>query len=195
MRADAQRNRDHILEVAAELFASRGATVPVDEVARAADVGVGTLHRHFPTKDQLVEAVLVAACEPILASLDDALADADPARGLERFLLAVVRHQSRNRALVEEMREARDPASELAAVKDRIRTGVADLVIRAQRSGQVRADIAPGDLRMVFAGLAQTAMTTGEPVTGTQRERFVLVVLDGLLTPRPTPLPGTPPNL
>lgn len=108
MRVDAQRNHDHILEVARELFAGQGVKVQIDEIARAAGVGVGTVHRHFPTKEQLLEAVLVWSCEPLLDALEGALKGDDPGAGLESFLLRVVEYQSEQKALAEEMREMHD---------------------------------------------------------------------------------------
>ena len=76
-----------MLAAAQQLFATRGTSVPVDEIARAAGVGVGTVHRHFPTKDDLVDAALIASCEPIFELLDDAVADPDAAHALEQLLL------------------------------------------------------------------------------------------------------------
>ena len=195
MRVDAQRNRDHVLAVARELFATNGVRVSVDEIARAAGVGVGTVHRHFPTKERLLEAVLVLACEPIVAALDDALAGDDPGAGLERFFFVLLDYQSVHRALAEEMREAHVHSPELEAIKNDIATRLDALVAAAQASGQIRADIGTGDLRLIFIGLAQTATASGAEITATDKERFVRLVLDGLRTPSPTPLPGDAPDL
>jgi AcrR family transcriptional regulator len=195
VRVDAQRNHDHILAVAADLFAGAGVKVGIDEIARAAGVGVGTIHRHFPTKDDLIEAVLVVSCQPILAALDDALADPDPGAGLERFFYAMLEYQSAHRALAEEMREAHDRSPELADIKAVITERLAMLVAKAQATGHIRPDIGAGDLRLIFIGLAQTATAAGTTITHQEKVRFVRIVLDGLRSPLPTPLPGDAPTL
>jgi AcrR family transcriptional regulator len=193
MRSDARRNHDHILEAARERFAEEGLKVPVEEIARAAGVGVGTVHRHFPTKDQLVEAVLVWSCGPLLDVLDEALERDDPAAGLQHFLLLSIDVQSANRALAEEMSDAHDRSAELTAVKAAISDRLAELVRRAQEAGEVRADVGPGDLRIPMVGLAQTSTASGIHLSTADKQRFVQLVLDGLRTPCPTPLPGEPP--
>lgn len=195
MRVDAQRNHDHILEVARELFAGQGVKVQIDEIARAAGVGVGTVHRHFPTKEQLLEAVLVWSCEPLLDALEGALKGDDPGAGLESFLLRVVEYQSEQKALAEEMREMHDRSPELTDIKARISDLMAELVHRAQDAGQIRSDVGPGDLRLLLAGLAQTASASGAIFSPEDKVRFVRIMLDGLRTPAPTALPGDTPAL
>ena len=133
MRSDARRNHDHILEAARELFGEAGTKVSVEEIARAAGVGVGTVHRHFPTKDDLVGAVLVWSCEPVLDALEDALKGDDPLAGLESFLLQIVEFQQANRALAEEFRdEGHGEVAELVAIKAEMTDRLAELVHRVQ---------------------------------------------------------------
>lgn len=192
MRVDAQRNREQVLAAAQELFATRGTSVPVDEIARAAGVGVGTVHRHFPTKDDLVDAALIASCEPIFGLLDAALADPDAAHGLEQLLLDLTEHQSRHRGLAERMRETDDLSPAVVEVKQQIGVGLRAVVARAQSAGQVRKDVVPADLRLLFAGLATAAAATGESYSTEERLRFVRILLDGLRTPDPSPLPDLP---
>jgi AcrR family transcriptional regulator len=195
MRSDARRNHDHILAAARELFADEGSKVPVEEIARAAGVGVGTVHRHFPTKDQLVEAVLVWSCGPLLEVLDEALERDDPAAGLQDFLVSSVDVQSANRALAEEMSDAHERSPELTAVKAEITERLAELVRRAQDAGEIRLDVGPGDLRIPIVGLAQTSTASGVHLSTVDKRRFIQIVLDGLRTPAPTTLPGIPPSL
>jgi len=190
MRVDAQRNHDHILSVARDLFASDGVKVSIDEIAREAGVGVGTVHRHFPTKEALLEAVLVWSCDPIIESLDEALRGDDPGAGLEQFLLSVVEYQSRHRALAEEMRDLHQSSPALMALKDRINDRLAELLVRAQHAGQIRADVGPGDLRLLLAGLAQTATAADGTVATDDKVRYVRIMLDGLCTMSPSVLPG-----
>jgi AcrR family transcriptional regulator len=192
MRRDAQRNHDHILSAARDLFAEAGSKVSIDEIAREAGVGVGTVHRHFPTKEDLVSAVLVWSCEPVVEALDEALDGDDPLRGLETFLLHVVELQTSNRALAEEMRESdHDDAPELMAMKAAISERLGELVARAQAAGEIRSDVGVGDLRLLLAGLALTATASGIEITTEEKVRFARIMLDGLRSPSPSPLPGT----
>src|SRR5271154_473463 len=85
-RVDAMRNRERLVAAARQLFALRGVEVSVREVARHAGVGVGTLYRHFPTREDLVDAVLEDAFEELIAIAQTALAEADPWRGFTRFI-------------------------------------------------------------------------------------------------------------
>lgn len=195
LRSDAQRNREHILRIARDLLAESGAKVSVDEIAKAAGVGVGTVHRHFPTKAHLIEAVLVLAYAPMVEAIEDALDGDDAGAGLEQFLFAILEFQSDHRALAEEMREARAGSTDLAEMKAKITAKLDELVARAQASGQIRADIGTGDLRLIFIGLAQTATAAGAEITPTEKARFVRIVLDGLRSPVPSALPGDAPEL
>jgi AcrR family transcriptional regulator len=196
MRRDAQRNHDHILRAARDLFAEAGTKVSIDEIARAAGVGVGTVHRHFPAKEDLVTAVLVWSWEPVVDALDEALERDDPLAGLASFFLQVAEFQAANRALAEEMRDTgHDDHPELERAKQAISERLADLVARAQAAGEIRADVGVGDLRLMLIGLAQTATASGAEITSEEKARYVGILLDGLRTPTPTPLPGTAPTL
>jgi AcrR family transcriptional regulator len=196
MRSDARRNHDHILEAARELFAESGTKVSVDEIARAAGVGVGKVHRHFPTKDDLVGAVLVWSCEPVLDALEEALKGDDPLTGLETFLLQVVEFQDANRALAEEFRdEGHAESPELAEIKAKMTSRLTELVHRSQAADELRDDVGPGDLRLLLMALGRDSAPGSPDVTLDDRLRFLRIVLDGLCTPEPSPLPGTPPEL
>lgn len=190
MRADAERNRERILEVAGRLFAETGGKASIEDIARAAGVGVGTVHRHFPTKEQLLAAVLVVSCGPILVALDLALAGDDPGRGVEAFLLAVLEQQAHHRALAEELRDQMDLSPELAAVKHQIRERVETLIAEAQAAGEIRPDIGASDITMLLASISQTATIGGAEIDPTIRARYLRIMLDGLRPLDPTPLPG-----
>ena len=181
-----------MLAAAQQLFADRGTSVPVDEIARAAGVGVGTVHRHFLTKDDLVDAALIASCEPIFGLLETAAADPDAGHALEQLLLELTEHQSRHRGLAERMRETDDLSPAVVEVKQQIAAGLRAVVARAQATGQVRSDVVPTDLRLLFAGLATAATATGQSCSTEERLRFVRILLDGLRTPDPSRLPPRP---
>jgi AcrR family transcriptional regulator len=189
-RADARRNRERVLAAAEAVFAESGLKAPVEEVARRAGVGVGTVCRNFATKQALVEAVVGAMYETLLVEAEAALADPDPAHAFERFVLGLPEFQVRHRALADQM--ANENMLESAAgPRDRLLRAVSELVARAQAAGAIRGDIGPGDVSMLFSGVANATAVAGElqPVL---RERFVRIILDGLRADDPTPLPGRP---
>jgi len=191
-RADAQRNRLRVLDAAEALFARSGSGVPVEEIAREAGVGVGTVCRNFPTKQDLLDAVLVRMFEDLVTNVRSALALDDPGAGFEAYVRQLSELQVRHRALGQHMARQLDwPASAMAA-RAELRGGVTTLLQRAQAAGAVRDDISPADLSVLFAGIAQ--ITSMSDVTGDAlRTRYVAILLDGL---RPAavsnPLPAQP---
>ncbi len=189
-RADARRNRELVLAAAEAVFAESGVKAPVEEVARRAGVGVGTVCRNFPTKQALVEAVVGAMYESLLAEVEEAASDPDPARGFERFVVGLPVFQDRHRALADQMANESMLAS-AASPRDQVVRAISELVARAQAAGAIRADIGPGDVSMLFAGVAHATAVAGElqPVL---RERFIRIILDGLRADNPTALPGSP---
>src|SRR3954467_314481 len=102
-RADARRNRERVLAAASDLLAESGLKAPVEEVARRAGVGVGTVCRNFPTKQALIEAVVGAMGEALGVDAGTALADPDPAHAFEKFVIALPAFQARHRALADQM--------------------------------------------------------------------------------------------
>jgi AcrR family transcriptional regulator len=190
MRADGRRNRQRVLEAAVALFAEEGLRVPIEEVAQRAGVGVGTVCRHFPTKEALIEAALAGMYEQLLEHAHLALTDPDAGRAFATFVTALADFQSEHRALAEEMASTIDLPTSTKQLKEAIHESVAELVERAQQAGAVREDIGPADVSMLFAGIAHAAGLAGiDPVL---RERYLAIVLDGLRPLEPTALPGRP---
>ncbi|HEV7524972.1 MAG TPA: TetR/AcrR family transcriptional regulator [Acidimicrobiia bacterium] len=188
-RADARRNRERVLAAAEAVFAESGLKAPVEEVARRAGVGVGTVCRNFPTKQALIEAVVGAMYETLLHDAEEALADPDPAHAFERFVTGLPAFQARHRALADQM--ANDRQESAPGPRDQLLRAVSELVARAQAAGAIRADIGPGDVSMLFSGVAHATAVAGDlqPVL---RERFVRIILDGLRADDATALPGRP---
>jgi AcrR family transcriptional regulator len=189
-RADALRNRERVLAAAEAVFAESGLKAPVEEVARRAGVGVGTVCRNFPTKQALVEAVVGAMYDTLRREAEAALAEPDPGLAFEKFVVGMPAFQARHRALADQM--ANDSSLESAAVpRDKLLRAVSELVARAQAAGAIRADIGPGDVSMLFSGVAHATAVAGDlqPVL---RERFVRIILDGLRAEDATALPGRP---
>ncbi len=177
LRADAQRNRARILEAAETVFAVEGIEVPVDLIAEKAGVGVGTLYRHFPTKEKLCEAVLLDRLAAL--TLDaQALADADdPASAFFDFLAHVVEEGAAKRDLmVAVMGAGLEFEESSVAVKDGLRDAVGVLLQRAQEAGAVRADVTPNAVVSLVGATCQATAHAGAAPAG----ELMAIVCDGL---------------
>lgn len=178
LRADAQRNRERLLEVAAEAFAERGPDVSVDEIASRAGLGMGTLYRHFPTKELLLAAVVR---QRLLALRDatEAFASAeDTAAALTGWLTALLGHVQQFAALAGPLRCALSDADPtLAAIHEEIMTTGARILRRAQQGGEARADVDAADLVATVVTLA-TAPAQQDPDAS---RRMLALVLRGVL--------------
>jgi AcrR family transcriptional regulator len=191
-RADARRNRERVLAAAADVLSESGLKVPVEEIARRAGVGVGTVCRHFPTKQDLVDAVLTLRYEALLGDVQACGADPDAGRAFEVFVARLSAFQARHRALAEQMASELEPSVESTEVRERLAEAISDLVTRAQAVGAVRTDIGPADVSMMISAVAHATALAGDR-RGVLRDRYVRIILDGL---RPNdgggPLPGRP---
>ena len=190
-RADARRNRELVLAAAEEVFAESGLKGQIEEVARRAGVGVGTVCRNFATKQALVEAVLTSMYENLLGQALEALDHPDPGQAFERFFVALPEFHARHRALGEQMANELELPSSAQPLREELTRALTELVTRAQASGAVRADIGPADVSLLFAGIAHATALAGElqPVL---RERYVRIILDGMRPHEASTLPGRP---
>ncbi len=179
LRADAARNRARILAAAEAVFAAEGIEVPVDTIAEKAGVGVGTLYRHFPTKEKLCEAILLER----LASLTvdaQALAEADdPAAAFFGFLDHVVEEAAAKRDLIVAVMGA-GVTFDLAAsdVKEALRVAVEVLLRRAQEAGAVRSDVTAAAVMALASATCQAASHDN----ATPSRDLLAIVCDGLRT-------------
>jgi AcrR family transcriptional regulator len=153
LRADARRNRERILEAAKQVFGEQGADAQMDDVARRAGVGVGTVYRHFPNKDVLMGELVTDKFRSFAEQAREALAEEDAWEGLSKLLYSTGEHMAENVALQDALRttsaafEYAEPARlEMDAVIDK-------LVKRAQRQGSLRKDFKPEELGMLIGGL------------------------------------------
>ena len=149
LRADAQRNLDRLLDVAEECFGERGLECSIDEIARRAGVGHGTVFRRFATKDELVGAVLGRQVAQLTAIAAEAAEAVDPWAGFERFLRAAGELSAANLALI-----AGFQRSIGSLEKDELMTAVAGLVRRAQRAGVLRRDVSGDDVMNLIPAAA-----------------------------------------
>jgi AcrR family transcriptional regulator len=179
-RADARRNRETILEAAMEVFGETGLDTQMDDLARRAGLGVGTLYRHFPTKETLVRALIVFKMERMAQDAAARLADdrADPWENFSGFLLDCAERHARDRVLSQVL--ATQPASwfrHAAMVETELASRAAELLARAQRAGQARADASGEDIPVIMCGLSAVLEADWGPRAG---RRYLGLMLDGL---------------
>ena len=184
LRADAQRNRDKVMRAAQEAFATRGYGVPLDEIAAMAGVGPGTVYRHFPSKEELFEAVVTVRLRDLIAGARGLADDPDPGPAFFGFL-------ARFRQEVAAKRDLPDAIAVPGALQDELRAALDVLLRRAQEAGAVRADITTPDLMALLKGLLHTINDT-PPDTGDSglADRLMTVVFDGLRPRDDAPGPG-----
>ncbi|WP_329087544.1 TetR/AcrR family transcriptional regulator [Actinomadura citrea] len=187
-RADARRNVERLVAAAREAAGEIGGEVTAHEIARRAGVGVGTFYRRVSTLETLLEAVLAEVLGEIVAKGDEGLADPDPWEGFSEFATSYTRLRNElcdiNYALGGGIDHAR------AELRERIRL----LVERAQGAGAMRADITWQDVAFLLVSVSTGDHTVGLQAGDQQRDRNLRIVLDGLRTPEPAPLPGAPPT-
>lgn len=181
LRRDAERNRRRILDAAAEVFADRGLGASLDEIAERAEVGVGTVYRRFPNKDELIDALFDEELEGIVRLAEEGLAIDDPWDGLEHFLRSALERQARNRGLKELLLGARGGGPDGCAPRgrERIEPVARRLVERAQADGSLRPDAAVTDMPLIQLMVGAVVDYTREVDPDVWR-RLLTLVLDGL---------------
>jgi AcrR family transcriptional regulator len=179
MRADALRNLDAVLDAARTTFAERGVDVPVDDIARAAGVGIGTVYRRFPTKDALVAAVVDRGAEELSAAAQAASAAADPAPAFFGFVREAAAVMARDRAVLAIARMRDEQRADRSPAVAGLFAAVGALLRRVQEAGVVRAGITAEDLSALLSGVGQAANEGGRP-SPEGLARYVAVVVDGL---------------
>ncbi|MEU3623827.1 TetR family transcriptional regulator [Amycolatopsis coloradensis] len=173
LRADARRNRAKVLTAAEEAFAVDGLAVPLDEIARLAGVGAGTVYRHFPSKEALFQAVVLERIAQFAQEARDLLTAEDPGSAFFDFFKRVVKQASLNRALCDALAETTGLGFKASAGTD-FRSALEALLSRAQLAGAVREDIDGDDLRALIAGCLAAERYSLED------RHLVRVVVDGL---------------
>lgn len=176
LRADARRNRERVLEGARAVFAEHGRDAQMDDVAKRAGVGVGTVYRHFPTKEALVAALAVSLFEKVLQAGRDALEQEDPWEALKSALWAGGETLSSDRAFTEIVGQAEVPFS--MELQTEMYEVYSTLIERAKASGDLRPDIVMDDIPMFMCGIG---MATVKPhCCPNAWRRHLTVVIDGL---------------
>jgi AcrR family transcriptional regulator len=183
LRSDAAANRDRLIEAARVAFAEQGPDVTVEEIARRAGVGVGTLYRRFPGKEQLVRAILEERVSELLIMVRASHADSDPITALGEFLEASVRMQAEDRGVLRLMAQTLGPAAYPDNI-DELYNAVWRLVRRGQQAGQIRADVKKKDVRSLLR-MANAAVSSADAACTELPAalRCSRVLLDGLRAP------------
>jgi AcrR family transcriptional regulator len=158
-RADAERNRVRLLETAKAAFAEKGSAASLDEIARTAGVGAGTLYRHFPTRDALVAAVYRNETEQLVAAADRLAKTHPPLTALREWLLLFVDYIATKHGMYEVLNSIVGATSDLySASTAQVKQAMAKLVDRAVASGDIRLDLDPLDLLRALAGVANIGL-------------------------------------
>ena len=181
LRADARRNRERVLRTAQQVFAADGLGVSLDEIARRAGVGPGTVHRHFPAKEALYLAVAIDQLEQLAAEAKVLAATGDPATAFFTQLSRMVASGAENVAVKSALAAAefdlRTAAPDVAADLTR---QVADLLDRAQEARTVRDDVTAGEVMALVAGAFAAIRHAGAEASRQRSAHIAQLILDGL---------------
>jgi AcrR family transcriptional regulator len=182
LRADARRNRARVLQVADEVFAERGTGVSTEEIARQAGVGVGTVFRHFPTKEALLEAVFIGRLTRLGEQARVLSESEEPGAAFFTFFTLVVDQASSKNAFADALATAGVNVQAAASgVTGDFGAAMIGLLHTAQRAGAVRPDIGVTELKAVLVGASRAVENAGDnPAT---RARIITIMLDGLRPP------------
>ena len=177
-RADALRNRERVLEAAKTVFSAGGPDASLEAVAREAGVGIGTLYRHFPTREALYEAVYRREVEQLSELAEELKGEAAPVEALRRWLRSNVEFVATKKGMAAALALAAGPPSELTAFSfERLTKAIGMLLQRAVAAGEVRADITPEDLLRTLVGMC---MLHDQPGWQASVVRMLDVLVDGL---------------
>jgi AcrR family transcriptional regulator len=184
LRADARRNREKVLEAARTVFSEQGRDAQMDDVARHAEVGVGTVYRHFPTKEALIEALILDSFGRIVVEAREALGVEDPWQAFEQVLWRGAEIMAADRALSEVFASQPGPEPEDMPVMQELHDTVQALIRRAQAAGALRDDLVLDDIPMLMCGIG-SATKKGHACAEPWR-RHLQIVLDGMRAPAAT---------
>jgi AcrR family transcriptional regulator len=181
-RADGQRNRERLVDAAKAAFAELGAEVSLEEIARRAGVGIGTLYRHFPTRDAIVEAVYRREVEQLAGAATRLLADMPPGTALLAWMRLFVDYIATKKVIGPALGAIGGSAAELYATSGARITGAMRLLVeRAVAAGEIRADADPDDLLRALIGFTYAKASPGWQASAL---RLIGILMDGL---RPQP--------
>jgi AcrR family transcriptional regulator len=178
LRADARRNRAKVLAAARREFAEHGLDAQMDDIARRAKVGVGTVYRHFPNKVDLLQALADEKFQGLADAVHEGLANDDAWDGFVDFMTYAARTMAEDRSLAQAM--GQHPGL-CAAAAERAQLGglTGELVARAQANGRLRSDVVPEDIPALVCGIGRAVdVSSGEPTM--PWDRYLQIILAGL---------------
>lgn len=193
LRADAKLNRDRILSAAAELFAERGLSVPLEEIAGRAGVGVATLYRRFPTRADLAAAAFERNISRYTEAVDRALANQHAWAGFEALIFELCELQAADAGLRDLLTTAFPASSAVERRTNDTVQKVKDLIGRAQDDGELRPDVVVADIVVMLLANAGVLRATGASAPDAWR-RFAALMVDAFRARPETPLPPAPPE-
>lgn len=178
LRADARRNRARVLQAAQEAFAAEGLAVPLDEIARRAGVGAGTVYRHFPTKEALFEAIVLGRVRSMIDHVREQTNAPDPEAAFFGVLRDFVTQGVVKKDLIDALSGAGiDLSTALTDARDEIRDALGGLLTKAQQAGAVRQDVDANDLLTLLSTMFLAAQRQGGM---TVPKGVLAVVMSGL---------------
>jgi AcrR family transcriptional regulator len=179
LRRDAERNRQLILRAARAVFAQRGLEATLDEVAREAGLGVGTVYRRFPNREALIDALFEDGIQELVHIVEEAEAEPRAWDGLRHFMTSLLEMQAADRGLRDVMLSRRSASPEDDVLRAHLKPPLESLVRRAQREGDLREDLTATDVGVLEVAVLGAAEFTAPAAPGAWR-RFLAIVLDGM---------------
>jgi AcrR family transcriptional regulator len=181
LRVDAERNRQRLLEVAEAVFAQEGLDVPIDEIARRAGLGIGTLYRHFPTKEALFAAIVVGRLQQSVAEARALTKAEDPVGAFFGFVARLTDESARKKDFMHALASSGFDLRKAAGdAKIELQRALAKLLKRAQDSGAVRKDVEAVEVLVLVASTSSSIERLG--AAPKRRQRLVAILCDGLRT-------------
>jgi AcrR family transcriptional regulator len=178
MRADARRNRERLLQAAADAFARDGADASLEEIARQAGVGIGTLYRNFPSREALMEMVFRRTVDQLVDSADRLLSSLPPDEALAEFMERFVAYVATKRGLAAHLKTVLSADAELFVyTHSRMNEAISTLIKAAVESGRIRADVEPDDVLRALSGVC---LASDAPGWQDQACRLSRLLMDGL---------------
>ena len=177
LRADAQRNRERLLVVAREVFTEKGVEAPLEEIARRAGVGIGTLYRHFPTRLDLVGTIYLDEVNALIRSASDLAGNGEPLEALRSWLERFVDYVATKRGLAGALEELRESGA-FAQNQPRINAALGSLLEAGQKAGEIRPDVQPADVVRALGGICMLSERTVPERQ--QTRRIIELLVDGL---------------
>ena len=191
LRADAERNRERVVEAACEVFAEQGLQASTNEIARRAGVGIATLLRRFPSREDLIAATFSEKIKQYAEALDQALADPDPWHGFCVYIERVCQMQADDRGFADVLTRTFPATKGLEKERRRSLKSLAELIERAKSDGRLRDDFVPQDVPLILMANAGVVTATRDAAPEAWR-RLVGYLIQSFATEAAKPLPDPP---